>query len=823
MIGILADLKHGFRLHLGTPLSSATALFMLSLALAFLTAFLSLWNDLVLREHPGFDRADRLVTLTLQTPESLLPMRLALLEEIAENTVSLDALSGIKSQPIHWQHDRRLQILNAELVTRAYFERLKPKLQLGRGLSQSDHSEDGAVVAVISYDLWRQEFNGHMDVLGQTIDLRGVANTLFSDSETEESDSGSDLGPTRIVGVMHESMRGTFGSSTQLWLAAERSVPILYNYLDGIDPAMLANYRISARLSPDTNLKVAELELETRYANGFSSAPWLPNQSSIKLHTGVVGNPEAHADLVEQVQILLIASLLVALVAGININLFLLSRMPRRVKELGIRMTVGATSRRLARQLVTESALLIAISALAGLVLSFWLVVYLQTLPSLSTGVWRETTPLDWRVLFIVLAVGTLILALVSMAPLISLKQAGISAAAKSIPSRANGFQRGSGSLQIAVAIITTTVTLAFAWHLRSIETVNIGFDETDVIVIQPEMPSAFAMLVDSEETKSIRQHRRDTLMTLPGIQQVAFGIPVPNGRTLISLSERMHPTDGEPFIARLISADPVYLELLENRIIRGRLPKINDPPGLIINRALAEAYFGHINVIDQTLPVIATLGADHQLPIVAVMQNMVFDHPTEMAGPMVFWPNLNLAPLDRILIKSPRALSDVRSDIETLIERGTLEFEIHSMYRLEQRRREISAPERTRFYFSVMAGGVVLLLALFGYYGIQRYLIVVGRREYAIRSAVGAGPKAIRRIIFLHGLRIAAPGIFFGAVCAYITLVWIRDSIIDHQTPILIITVLVTASLLLMTVLASAGPAFEAAHHRPAESLRDD
>src|SRR5690625_6695171 len=112
---------------------------------------------------------------------------------------------------------------------------------------------------------------------------------------------------------------------------------------------------------------------------------------------GVVRNILVHREALSQIYLFLAASVLIAMVTAINIGLFMLSRAPGRRREIGIRFAVGASRRRIVRQLVSETGLLVGAAAVLGVVASLWLASLLQDLAFLRDVRWRQLTPFDWR------------------------------------------------------------------------------------------------------------------------------------------------------------------------------------------------------------------------------------------------------------------------------------------------------------------------------------------------------------------------------------------------------------------------------------------
>src|SRR5690606_27900454 len=125
--------------------------------------------------------------------------------------------------------------------------------------------------------------------------------------------------------------------------------------------------------------------------------------------------------------------------------------------------------------------------------------------------------------------------------------------------------------------------------------------------------------------------------------------------------------------------------------------------------------------------------------------------------------------------------------------------------------RRDFIAPDRARASLTIVTCAIVVALAAFGIYGILRYLVAAGRREYAIRAALGAGPKTIGRLVIARAITMSAPGLVLGPLLAFITVAWLHGDFVSRAVSPGVVTLFVLAGLLLLLVGASIAPARQA------------
>ncbi|MCH8479123.1 MAG: ABC transporter permease, partial [Wenzhouxiangella sp.] len=209
MRGFISDLRHAFKLYVRTPLSSALAVGALAAALAFVSVFASMWNDLALKPHPGFADSGRIVSLQIETPDDLFGLDGPTLTELDEQAVTLAGVAAIDWQSRRASINGDSVLTRLELVSRSYFPILQPRMHLGRPLAESDHAGDAEPVAVLSYRYWRQELGGRREMLGEVVELSGTPRTTIQ-ADGSQTRAGGDSLSVRVVGVTARSMDGTF-------------------------------------------------------------------------------------------------------------------------------------------------------------------------------------------------------------------------------------------------------------------------------------------------------------------------------------------------------------------------------------------------------------------------------------------------------------------------------------------------------------------------------------------------------------------------------------------------------------------------------------
>jgi len=820
MRGLLADIRHALRLYRRTPVASLLAVVVLAVGMAFVSAFLSLYVDLALRPHAGLEDSGRLVTIGQSDGSNFTGLPVALLDRLAEETSSLEAVAGIMYT--YEQLEEEGATRQFGLVSRDFFPGLRPQLHSGRGFDSDDHIEDAAPVAVISYRYWQDELGG-ADVLGTNLrfELRPMFYSIGPDGEAEEPEEPPEF---RVVGIMAPEMLGMNATEVSVWLPLERALPLV---IVGVNVDMIRRQLGVAtygRLARGASVSAVVNEIRSRFAD---SSEEFSLQANMRLDAvkGLVSNLNVMRESKRQLQLFLGASVLLALVAAANVSLFLLARAPGRRRELGIRMAVGAPMRRLARQLASESGLLVVVAALLGIVVSIWLGSFLRGLAFLRRAEWADVSLLDWRVLLLLGSFMLLLTLAVSLAPILGLRRLGIAASSRQVAARATVAQRVAGTLQIAVAGTLGGAAIAFGWYLGGLTFGYPGYATANRSVAQYTVDFAsisgvndFRRVMEAAAVELAR--RREAIEAIPGVTAVAFGDPVPgtNRRSTTRMQDPEDPT--RELVLRMGSIDSRYIDVLGLRLLYGRGPTETDGTVAVVNQALAQLLWGRDDVVGEQLPT-GVMGAS-QTEVIGVLEDLSFEHPSADVEPIIFM-TLENALTSSAIIQSSLTPARLQQELERISTGGEIEFRVVNVRPLEFLRSELLAADRARGFLTMGTALLVVLLAAFGFYGTQRYLVVAGRREYAIRASLGAGPRALGRLVFRRGLLMSLPGLVVGALLAFILVAWLRDEYISRDMSAGAVTVAVVVALTALLLAASLGPARHARRTQPAPLLKED
>ena len=832
--GLGADLRHALRLYRATPAASLIAVVVLAIGMAFVAAFVSLYVDLILRPHPGFERGLGIVNYGYNNGQNAGGLPYELIERVQNEVVSLEVAAGIAGNTFLIGEEQEQGY--AEIVTTQYFDGMKPRLALGRGLDLRDHTVDAEPVIVISYQLWQTRFNGREDILGRTLQIGRSQGFFWSNGQIiqPDEDEEQELTDFRIVGVMSSRITESLASPGQgpaaFWMAIERAVPIMLG-----EDAAVSDYtgimRGVARRARGASAESIRNELESRFSSELIRLNSLPGVR-FDVINGWVYNVFTQRNVKRQLELFLGASILLALVASANVSLFLLARAPGRRRELAIRMSVGAPMRRLARQLTSEAVLLVASGAAIGVLLSIWLAEYLRNLELLRNAQWRTVTLLDWRVLVLVGGFLLLLSLFVSLAPILGLKRLGIAASSRQVPARATLAQWIAGTVQITIAGTLAGAAVAFAWYIGGLVFGDPGFRTRDLYMA--EIPAVFVLPDGNRVTTSSsavdNARHRDTILSVPGITDVAFATGIPGGPTGVFGISVPHPEDANRSVTiRIMSIDEHFAGLMDFELVDGRMPEATDSGGVLVNRTLARNLLGREDVAGELMPVTLPIfrAADQgESAIIGVVEDLSWGHPDEDIQPLVMMTGDFITSAIAV-IETELSRSDLEQALQALIDEGALEVELNRVEAVNSVRLDVIAADRARALLTIGEAVLVVLLAGAGFYGTQRYLVAAGRREYAIRASLGAGPRALARLVFKRGLVLGLPGLILSLPLAFILVSWLnKQDYIRSDYSVLtvsVIVLIVAVGLLALMAVASIGPSMQARRTQPAPLLREE
>jgi putative ABC transport system permease protein len=812
------DTRYAFRTLRRTPGFTLTAILTLALGIGACTAIFSLVNAVLLRSLPYGDPARLVYLFTpnnhLDIPAEVVSPGYADLSDIRQQTHSYQSLTAFEQDSFSIANQGSVQRIGAARVDANFFSTLQSTPEIGRAITAEDTQPGHDKVAIISHAYWLSAFGGAPDILNRSL-------TLDVTSFRRGPDLIHTIGPVsyRIIGVMPAAFtypslydlpygNASF-SSTQLWL------PLV------VAPASLSTHDINddtviARLRPGVTPTQAQSELATIMARLDKLHP--PEMQGwgalVKSFLQVSLGP-----IRPLMRLLLGAVFVVLLIACGNAANLLLARASGRMRELGIRVALGAGRRRVIRQLLTESLLLGLTAGALGIALAF---LFLRLLPLFNPGdIPRlNQASLDSRVLLFTLALSLLTSLITGLLPAIAISRTNLIAFLAGNNTVSNNTKAQSILITLETALVVVLLASA-GLLLRSyikVASVDTGFAQSTLSMhywiserFHPPGPG-----------QSVFIHSLiDKLNTLPGVSAAATisNLPLSNSESLSLFQVEGYP-NREGQLVQGWPVTPRYFSAMNIPLIAGRLftDSDRDTRPIIVNQRFAQTYLANRN------PIGARISTDekHWQTIIGVVGDVHHTSLEKTPGPQMYslsYDGMNGYLVVRSSLPPSVTIHELRTAFAQ-IDPSLAIADISTMSDLVS-----DATARRRFQTSLLTAfsAIALILALVGLYGLMAYTVTRRTREVGIRIALGAQRSEVLRLILGKAARLIALGLLTGLAASFAA-ARILQSFLFGISPHDPITLLVACTLLTLCGLAAALiPARHAASIDPMQALRTE
>ena len=832
----MADLRDAWRAIRATPIVSAVAILSLALGIGANTAIFSIVNTLMLRSLPVREPQQLVQVLTG-------PQRTSwtnpLWEELRDrHSQVFDGALAYSSQRFNLAAGGQAQFVNGMMASGGVFDVLGVPAILGRTFTPAHDVPGGGKdgpVAVISYAFWQRQFGGAVDVIGRHISLDRVDATIIG--VTPPDFTGLDQGTKLDVAVplgIEPLVRGNGESAMKQrswwWLRviarlkSGQSVGDAKTALRGVQPQIR-----EATIPP--NYRAQEL---ARYL-----------KDPFDLRPAANGANALGRTYSQPLYILMGVVALVLVIACANIANLLLARANGRRHELSVRVALGAPRWRIARQLLAESLLLSIAGGTLGLAFALWGARILITQLSLYGSRIALDVVVDWRVLGFTggIAVGTALifgtvpaLRASRVHPGDAIKEQGRSIAGESRFSLASLLVVA----QVALSLVLVVGAGLFVRTFASLADVRLGFDPNPLLIVDGNSKrsaatadttiSVGAMPSDSARTL-LYARMLDAVRAVPGVASAATESVTPMTGSEWDTTIENPPGLSLPEKDRDVYVNSVssgWFQTYETPMLAGRdfneHDTVSAPSVIIVNETFVRKFFPHTDPIGQSVQNIQFPGEQPQpMHIIGVVKDSVYDSLRDTIPPTMYHhapqnkPGPNISIALRAASGAPALLT--RSVAEAI---GHVDRDVTlSFHPLHEDLRNATVRERVLAMLSAFFGGLALLLAGLGLYGVMSYAVSRRRTEIGIRMALGAGPSGAVRLILLRVAVLVGLGVVCGAVVALWAARFVSTLLFGLQPRD---PVTLAAAILVLTVIgALAGwlPARRAARIDPAQVLR--
>jgi predicted permease len=827
--GLGADLRQGLRLLRWDPGFAAVAIVSLALGIGANTAIFQILD------------AVRLRTLPVPHPEEIYNVRLApnpfgrtgnfsgywpqltnaIWERFRDEQQAFSKTAVFAGEELNLAPTGEARYVEGLWVSGGFFDLAGIPPLRGRLLAPADDTPGcGSPSIVVSERFWRGELGGREDAVGEKFSIEGQ--------------------PFEIAGVAPARFFGF-----EVGRDFDIALPLCAEALIGEKPRVkrpdgwfLAGI---ARLKPGWTLDRANEQLRS-ISRGIFAATVPPTYDAInerhyrskKLEARPLssGLSDLREDYGSPLWLLLGISATVLLIACANLANLLFARATARQREIAVRLALGASRRRLVRQLLAESLVLAAIGAALGValaqVLSRVLVAYLTT----TGGRWFVAMRPDARILAFTAAVAALTCMLFGLLPAL---QASRTQPIEAMKAGGRGTAGGGTRMMVRRALVVAQVSLSlvllvgallFVGTFRNLLSLDAGFRRDHLLVAQLNLAK---LKPDDEQRLRLRRQILERILVVPGVDSAATIRIVPAGGDGWNESVGVDDTSVVRQVANFNRVSPGYFKTMGTAFLAGRdfddRDRAGSEPVAIVTETFARKFLGGASPLGRVVRLDAENGRLPRYRIVGLVKDSKYGDLREEFTPIVFLPD---AQDDRptlvagFAIHSRLPLGALVASLKRVIAETSPEIGV-DFRPFQDILREGLVRERMLATLAGFFGFLAAILAMVGLYGVVSYMVVRRRNEIGVRMAIGATRSDIVAMVLREAAAMLVLGVTIGAVLA-VALGGLAKSMLFGLRPT--DPIALATAVLAMAVVAGAAsflPARRAATLDPVAALREN
>lgn len=827
----LQDLRYGARILRKSPGFTTVAVLTLALGIGANTAIFSLTYQILLRQLP-VQHPDELVILRSPGPhnghtssdgDNANSFSYPLYEELQGRNAVFSGLLARFPVSLSVAGPGFSERADGELVTGNYFEVLGVNPALGRLFNQQDETSAGAdTVAVLSYGYWTRRFGQDQNILNKQLTVNGSALT--------------------VVGVTQNGFTGVqIGQTPDIFVPVTMKAQMTPGW-DGLNSHQDYWLAILGRLKPGLKRDQVEAALQGVYHTIIESelpllklskkAEPLYLQKKLLLDAGSHGRPILQRDA--QAPLLFLAAMvgLVLIIACANLASLLIAKGEARQQEMAVRLSLGAGSGRLLRQLLTESLMLALAGGLAGLAVgTVTLRAIIHAMPN-SVGAMGLDTQLDQHVLLFAAGVSLLTGLLFGLAPALRVLRVAPRAP---LQDSGKGFAGSAANVrlrkwmmvfQVAMTVVLLAGAGLFTMSLIHLQLENLGMRTEHVIQfsIAPGMSR-----YSPAQTIALADQIKKSLAVLPGVESAsAAEVPI-FSNTDVSANVTIGgytPQENEDMDVEENRVGANYFTTMAIPLLRGReftdADTAASPKVAVINQTMAKRFFG----INGAVGRVFTFGNGNVHPdieIVGVVADSKYSDVRNRPYPFAYLPyaqNKNLSEMTFYVrtAQDPTALTPMLTKTVANYDAG---LPVYNLKTLADQVQETVFADRLLASLSACLGVLAAFLAAIGLYGVMAYVVARRTREIGVRIALGATRGNISWLILREVALVAGIGLAIGLPLSFLAGRLIQSLLFGINAGNPLVLAFTAALLVTVALLAGGLPARKAASVDPMVALR--
>ncbi|MFZ0434208.1 MAG: ABC transporter permease [Candidatus Acidiferrales bacterium] len=758
---LLQDIRFALRMLRKSPGFAAVAVLTLAIGIGANTAMFSVVDGILLAPL-AYSQPDRLVVIwenNLHFKHTVWPSY-PNFQDWQRSAGSFQQVAALRWQDYDLTSPGTPEHALGENVSANFFTTLGVELALGRNFSRQEDQRGGAPVVIVSNRLWKNRLSGRAQELGKPVTLNGVDYT--------------------IVGVLPPGFR--FGDDeVDVYTPLGQGDPLM------LDPRGAPAILSIARLKPSVSIAQAQAEMSAIQARLEQLYP----DANRGLGTDVVPLKRVMVGDVSGTLLLLLGAVgLVLLIACANIANLLLARSVARTREFAIRLALGASRKRVARQLLTESTLLSVIGAGLGLAIAKWGVA--PVLAAVPGGLPRsENIGINASVLLFTLGVSIAVGIVFGLAPALktskidlhtSLKEGG-----RGTTSAHHRVQNSFVIVQIALTLVLLVGAGLLFRTIRQMWDSNTGFDTQHVITFKVSFSPSLTKTAAS--MRAAYRQLLERVGAIPGVQAVDFTYIVPlvgedNVAPFWIGSQKPALVQAAPRMM-VFDTGPDYLRAMGIPLVRGRFFTQEDttksPCVAAIDTVFANTYFRGQDPLGQGLNFGWTppWGPCRIVGVVGHVRQWGLGDESSFTQAQAYYPLYQIPdewvigsqgfPTTAILVRTSLPAAALIPAVKNVVYEIGKDQPVYDVRTMQDIATESMSSQRFPMILLEIFASLALLLASIGIYGVISYTVSQRVHEIGIRMALGAERRDVFRMIIGQGLRLAFAGLAIGIAAAAI------------------------------------------------------
>jgi macrolide transport system ATP-binding/permease protein len=807
------DLRFGFRMLRRSPGFSILAILCLTLGIGANAAVFSWVEGILFRPYPAVTHQEQLLALTgtargdsentgLSWPDLL---------DLQRSCTLVDSFIVTKIMGTTLSVGDRAEVTTGSIVSANYFDAIGVHPILGRGFEPGeDVGRSAHPVTVISHQLWKGRFKGDPQIIGKTQRLNNVVHT--------------------IIGVAPKGFYGTFvGWAMQFWVPAsmEETFEAGGYKLEDRGARWIEAY---VRLKSGVTRQQAQQEITAVAKRLEADYPETNRGRGIKLWP-LWQTPFNNANtLLPTLEIMLAVVIFVLLIACANVGNLLLVRSFARRHEITVRLAIGAGRGRLLKQLLTEGLILSAFGAVGGLLVAYWCRHALVLLFPARGGVAMHLPgEIDWRVLALSAGVCLIATLLLGLVPAMQTRKIDLAVALKADSA---GVVGGGGKAWVRSGLVMMQVSLSFILlvgagllmqSLQKIRNTSPGFSTRNVLDSAVNLTAAG---YDAPRAQAFHDELLARVKALPGVESAAFArmTPLSYGSfssTPIAVDGYQPPPEEQPTV-QYNEVGPDYFATMGIPLMSGReFTRADDEQAAlvaVVNETMAAKYWRGRNPIGERVQV-----KGRWMQIVGMAKDSKYQSVRESPKPFFYVPlRQNFSRGAGLFIRTSLSRETMATALAREVHALDPDLALFEVITLQEQLERSTSPQMVAVTLVGVLGGLALLLAVIGLYGVMSYAVSQSTRELGLRMALGAGASNLLRLVLSRGLALTAGGVALGAAEA-LALTRLLGNLLYKVSPR--DPLAFGSALAVMTIASLAAcflPAWRATRTDPVRALRD-